>query len=265
MGLLSKAGHLDYSEELAFSDFFIKYNLSFAAFFDRTGAFFTITNSIGFDGVSIITSESTEDFWNGICDNQMTPLTFSAKESTLTPFFQLFSFAQKDELEEVTVVKVSSERIFMVCNQVFPSSCLKDLACAKSGRSIIKPDAINHMIKRDSKVLKIEVEYSEAAESFIHSQVKGKEKEALFCSSLDSEIANRFLCFFAKNVSAVCEPYRIRAIFVVTRALTTEHLINHIILNLRGVIGKHAEIINFDFKGTAVTLADINSFLQGNA
>ena len=54
----------------------------------------------------------------------------------------------------------------------------------------------------------------------------------------------------------------VKTIFVVTKDLTQEHLVNHIILNLSSVIGKYSEIINFSLDGTANSIPEIKEYLQ---
>ncbi len=262
MGLLSKAGNLDSKKELAFSEFINKYKLKFCAVFEKEDNFFLIKNSIGFDGPSIISSYSTQDYWDGICDEVNVLNIFSNENRTLTPLLQLFSFAQKDDIESISIYKTSPTRIFMFCNQAFPKNCIEDLPFITDTESKINLHSINHLITREAKVLKMEVDFQEAVESFIQAQVKDKHKALKFHDSVFNEISNRFLCYFSKNVSLNISEHTIRTIFVVTRDLTQEHLVNHIILNLSGVIGNYSEIINFNIEGIANSIPEINEFFQ---
>ena len=92
MGLLTKANTLDKEKGMAFSDFVKKYKLKFCAVFEKNDNNFLIKNSIGFDGVSILSSLSTQDYWNGICSNFNELNIFSDDNRTLFPLLQLFSF-----------------------------------------------------------------------------------------------------------------------------------------------------------------------------
>ncbi|MCR4579660.1 MAG: hypothetical protein K5681_04855 [Treponema sp.] len=262
MGLLSKAGHLETNKGLAFSEFINKYNFKICALFEKKDNFFLIKNSIGFDGASILSSYSTVDFWNGICDTVEELNIFTDDNGTLSPLLQLFSFSQKDDIESVAVYKPSNSKIFISCNQKFPKECIHDLCNLDENKKIINLESLNRLITRESKVIEMEVDFEEAVESFLQAQVKDKTKAATFIDSIYNEISNRFLCYFSKNVSVRINQHSSRAIFVVSRDLTQEHLINHIILNLSGVIGNYSEIINFNVSGIANSIPEIKEFLQ---
>lgn len=262
MGLIAKAGSLEPSTGLAFSDFVNKYKLRFCAVFEKDKNAFYIKNSIGFDGSSIISSCSTADFWDGICSSIKELNIFARENGTLKPLLQLFSFAQKDDIAAVSIFRLSQTKILMVCNQSFPKECTADLDCLEDKRNPIRLGTINHLITSKSKVIKMQIDFKDAADSFVQAQVIDRQRAEIFRKSVYNEISNRFLCFFAKHVSFCPNEHTVRAIFVVTRDLTKEHLINHIILNLSGVIGRYAEKISCDISGSAVSIPEIKEFLQ---
>ena len=262
MGLLTKANTLDNEKGMAFSDFVKKYKLKFCAVFEKNDNYFLIKNSIGFDGVSILSSLSTQDYWNGICSNLNELNIFSDDNRTLFPLLQLFSFAQKDDIKTIAIYRFSPNKIFMLCNQDFPKECINDLLTVNDSKESINFISLNRLITRESKVLKMTIDFQEAVESFLQAQVKDKEKAALFMPSLCKEISNRFLCYFSKDVSSCISNNSVKTIFVVTKDLTQEHLVNHIILNLSSVIGKYSEIINFSLDGTANSIPEIKEYLQ---
>ena len=262
MGLLSKAGNLGNEKELAFSDFINKYKLKFCAVLEKEIDYFLIKNSIGFDGVSIISSYSTRDYWEGICNDYNVLNVFTTENGTLAPLLQLFSFAQKDDINCISIYRSSPNRIFMLCNQQFPNACLHDLALITDCKNAVNLSTLNHLITRESKVIKMEINFEEAVESFIQAQIKDTNKSKIFINSVYNEITNRFLCYFSKDVSYRIDLNTVRSIFVVSRDLTKEHLVNHIILNLSGVIGNYSEIINFNISGIANSIPEINEYLQ---
>ena len=262
MGLLTKAGNLEIKKDLAFSDFVNKYKLKFCAVLEKEDNFFLIKNSIGFDGASILSSYSTEDYWFGICENLNELNVFTLENGTLNPLLQLFSFAQKDDIEKISVYRPSENRIFILCNQNFPKESISDLYRIGNCKQTTKIDNLNRLITRESKVIKMQVDFQEAVDSFIQAQIRDKKKAVLFHESVYNEISNRFICYFSKEVAFNLEKYIIRSVFVVTRDLTQEHLVNHIILNLSGVIGNYSEIMTFTVDGIANSIPEIKDYLQ---
>ena len=85
MGLLSRASTMDNKPlpVLAFSDFINKYSLKTCALLEPEGADYIVTDSIGFDAYSIITSKSTIDFWEGICKERASSIFFRAMKKLL--------------------------------------------------------------------------------------------------------------------------------------------------------------------------------------
>ena len=105
MGLLSMASHLDENQKqgLAFSDFVLKYNYKTCSLLEKKSNNYIITNSIGFDGESLIASYSTVDFWNGICQNSNSIINLSQSNNSHAPLLQLFSLNMKDYVKDFSV------------------------------------------------------------------------------------------------------------------------------------------------------------------
>ena len=98
---LLQKNQIEITQGLAFSDFINKHSLKSCAVLDQNNSYYYVKHSIGFDALSIISSVSTADFWDGICRESQTVYTFS--EKSLSPLLQLFSENLKYNLQELFI------------------------------------------------------------------------------------------------------------------------------------------------------------------
>ena len=110
----------------------------------------------------------------------------------------------------------------------------------------------------------MKVDYSEAVESFISSKIKADEKMKSFIqSALSNEIYNRFICYYNSPDSTVySDKNSIKTVIISDKTYSVELITNHLILNLKEVLEKSAELIQIDFSGTAESCAETQEFLQ---
>ena len=156
MGLLSRTLSLSQEKKvsektISFIQFTKKFNISLCAVFSKIDNNYLITNSVGFDGISIISSISTNDFWDGTINNPNKWYSFTTN-SEMVPFFQLFSFNQKDKIKGIYICRFE-DKVFMVCSTESISFIPND--------SIIKElSFINFDNKEDKKEISINLEKS---------------------------------------------------------------------------------------------------------
>ena len=245
MGLLSRASTLDETEikqGLAFSDFILKYSLKSSAMLEQNDMYYIITQSIDFDAYSIISSNSTCDFWNGICKENKKIYKFSGNE--VSPLLQLFSSNMKEKIEEVYIYRNSDSKILLSLNEISES-------------------ATQDFENITSDIHSINI-FSEAIESFLQSELKTnnsifeKAKLAIF-----NEIYNRFVCFYnLPDATVKADKLLIKTVFITGKAYSVELITNHFIFNLRDLLGNNAELIRVDFCGAATSCEQIQNFLQ---
>lgn len=267
MGLLSIASHLDDKPKqgLAFSDFILKYKYNCCAILQKTENIFSVINSIGFDGKSIISSISTPDFWQGICTKKNIIYNFSTKNNTITPLLQLFSLQMKESISEISVMQNNDERIILVCNSALTEEAVKDFP-ASSGlcKHKCNPEVLNKYIKEASVLLKFQINLNEAVESFVLSNYKGSSSiKNILETAIVSEFYNKFLTIFnQKDASANPEPGIINSVFITDKTYSTELIVNHLILNFRDTIEDSAELAEIQYLGKIENYKDITEFLQ---
>ena len=264
MGLLSRASNLDESEiipGLAFSDFILKYSLKACAMLEQNNAEYCIKQSIGFDALSILSSVSTADFWNGICPVSKHIYRFSGNETT--PLLQLFSVYLKDEVKEVYIYKNNNSNILLSFSEITPEAA-EAFENINDEYHSVDVMALNPQIKENSCVLKFMLEFAEATESFLASELKsGNAHNEYIEKSIMNEIYNRFISYYNTPDSSVKDKNNIiKTIFITGKAYSVELITNHLIINLKEVLGDYAELIKVNYCGSAESCNQVQNFLR---
>ena len=264
MGLLSRASTLDETEikqGLAFSDFILNYSLKSSAMLESNDMYYIITQIIDFDADSIISSKSTCDFWDGICKENQKIYKFSGNE--ISPLLQLFSSNMKDEIKEVYVYRNSASKILLSLCEITVSAA-DDFENITSDAHSVNIFSLNPQIKENSAVIKLMIDFSEAIESFLQSEIKSD--DSLFEKaqmSIFNEIYNRFICFYNfPDATVKAGKYLLKTVFITGKAYSVELITNHFIFNLRKLLGNNAELIRVDYCGAATSCEQIQNFLQ---
>ena len=264
MGLLSRASTLDSEPELpglAFSDFINRYSLKFCAVLESKDSDYFIQNSIGFDARSIISSISTADFWKGICPEKSKLYTFKGTDTS--PLLQLFSFALKDFVKEISVYKNSSSKI-LICSGILSDKACEDFERVTNEEHIPDVLTLNPFVKDGSVVLLFKLNLSDAVRTFYEEEyITSSDDSEYFYNAVTNEITNRLSCIYNLPDSTVkAGTNTIKTVLVTDKTYSPALIKHHIILNLKEVLEKHAELIQFDFEGTADSCDAIQSFLQ---
>ena len=264
MGLLSRVSNLDKNQTnpgLAFSDFILKYSLKACALLERNNTEYFIRQSIGFDALSILSSISTCDFWNGICPAVNHIYKFSGNE--ISPLLQLFSINLKDEVKELYVYKNSSSKILISLTEISKeaSEAFENINNEIHEVNVL---ALNPQIKENSCVLKFMLELSESIEGFLASEFKSNDNYTeLFKDSILDEIYNRFISFYNTPDSSIKSKNNIiKTVFITGKAYSVELITNHLIINLKEVLGNYAELISVNYCGSADSREQIQNFLR---
>ena len=264
MGLLSRASNLDEIEikqGLAFSDFINKHSLKSCAVLEQNNSFYYVKHSIGFDALSIISSVSTIDFWEGICKESQTVYSFT--EKTLSPLLQLFSENLKYNLHELYFYKNAASQI-LIGTTNFSKETVEDFEILNDEYHSSDIQQLNSQISDDSVCLKFQIDFSEAVESFLDSEVKDNSFDiSLLHKAIIDELYNRFTCFYnTLDATVRSGENSLKTIFITGKAYSSGLITNHLILNLSEVLGKHAELIQIEFLETADSCEQVQNFLQ---
>ena len=265
MGLLSRASTLDKKEKiqgLAFSDFIIKHSLKICALLEKKESDYFVKNSIGFDGNSIISAISTADFWNGICPVSKKIYSFTNQDE-INPLLQLFSLNIKDNIKNLYIYKNAKSQI-LLSTEIITNKIADDIELLDNSFHICTISNLNSLIQDNSVVLKFNIDYSEAVESFITAKMKSDIKNKSYIqSALLNEIYNRFICYYNSPDSTVLSGINtLKTVIITDKTYSIELIANHLILNIKDLLEHYAELIIIDFSGTAESCAETQAFLQ---
>lgn len=212
MGLLSKTLSVADSiknkddstaEKLSFEDFFQKYDLCCCAIFSPFENNYVITHSVGFDAVSLISSISTKDFWNGTVKSNNWE-TFSSNEELL-PFFQLFSFNQKDKINKI-FIKRFNDKIFMICSTNESKFIANDkitndleLIYFETEKVECENDDFSIALSKNQNVYKFSLNAQNAIEAIIKKNLSKLEYESVIKDAIKKEIYYFLKKSFSQN------------------------------------------------------------------
>lgn len=263
MGLLSRANTLDELKSnpgLAFSDFINKHSLKISALLEKKASDYIVTNSIGLDAESIITATSTPDFWEGICKNSGQIYTF--KDSEKTKLLQLFSFNLKENLQELSVYKNKASQI-LISSGSLTEQAAKDFEAISSNQHKNNYLNLNPLIKENSVVLLLKIDFSEAIKAY-YSSAKDKISDfELFNKALMKELYNRFCCRYnISDTTIQTNQFALKTVIITNKEYSVELITHHIILNLKEVLNDNADFTQICFSGTADSCEKIKSFLM---
>ena len=263
MGLLSRANNLDEIKSnpgISFSDFIIKHSLKTCALLEKKDSDYKVSDSIGFDAESILSATSTSDFWDGICKSSSQIYTFSNSDNR--QLLQLFSFNMKDNLKDLSVYKNSAGKI-IICAGSLSQAAAKDFESINTQRHNNNILNLNPLIKENTVVLLLKIDFSEAIKSFYISEKDKITDLEFFTKTLMNELYNRFTCRYnIPDTTLQINPFVLKSVFITDKEYSLELISHHIILNLKEVLNNHTDYIQICFAGTADSCDKIQSFLQ---
>lgn len=241
LGLLKRSESiLNNIHELDFFNFITKYKISSCALFHKSGDYYFIDNSIGFDGSSIITSFSSKSFWDGTISENNKLLAFCKKDNSISPFYQFLSEDLKEKTDIIYILK-NEYKILFVCsnaemNNIEGSNFINDFNIMQNYR---KPSIIN---KNEGICLDVQ----NALEKYILSQNIFSYNYNAFYESLKNTIHN-YLCLYFKYQNILTFDNSFCISVPTLRDFPHEMLKKHILLNLKEIIGEYTQFITFSF------------------
>jgi len=239
MGLLKRSECiLNNIQGLDFFNFILKYNFSNAALFRKNGDYYYIENSLGFDGVSIITSFSSKAFWDGTISEENVILTYSKKDNSISPFYQFLSEELKENTNVIYIIKTDKKILFVCESEENPK--IKSTQFLKDFYLISQ----NYQKSSSNESEGLKLNLHKALDKYIISQNIFSYNYQAFYKSLRNTIYN-YLCLFFKYKNIFTSEDNIKIITRDYHDIPAEMLKKHILLNLNEIIGEYTQFISF--------------------
>lgn len=273
MGLLSKtlslanesSNNITKANKISFSRFTEKYNISFCAVFSKINNNYVITDSLGFDGISIISSISSVDFWNGTLKDKNSWLSLTTS-SEMVPFYQLFSFNQKDKINSI-YIHGFEDKIFMVCSSdkssFIPNDVIaKDLINLSFDKEP-ETETISFDLSKNESVFKYEIDFKNAIDFHIQKNLRKLEYKTII-----SDVIHKEINLFMKRSFTVPSLVHNKNHGTFNLAIISENEIpenllkTHLIKELENILDEESKLVSINNLGKSNSYKDVMDFLQ---
>lgn len=252
MGLLSKASGLDFSEKLVFTDFLIKHNIKTCAIYESSNNIFFIKNSIGFDASSILSSDSTFDFWNGVCSRKNFVYKFQKEDNSINCMLQFFSYGMNEELEYISLYRPSDDKILLLVNKEITTDIISDFY-KLTDQKIDYVNISNLNLQDSESAYKYEISLNEAVSAYNFEEQ----------DSIKNEIYNRIkISLFDKNHSIRLNENKIRLFFLAPKDFNGDSFAPHLKCIISEIIDSNSNKLNISFAGASDNLQEIQLFMK---
>lgn len=257
-GLLRKIESLqNFKQGNSYFNFIKNNEIEIFAEFSFYSDFFFCKNSYGLDAKSILLSDSTKAFWDGLTPVLGRIYNFSKEDASLTQLLQFFSFNIKDKINHVSICRLTEDSLIFICNKSLTSSLLqeyKSISVIQNYSKLI-PENKNYMLS---------VDFSESIEDFCAKNIKDdSDVRDIFENALTQEVLNR-MNFYFSSPSAVSKSSKtaVNVIFSTKSVFVPELLHSHLVNLLKDVFYDSAELIGLNFLGQAQSDIAAREFLK---
>ena len=227
----------------AFSDFITKYRIHIFAIFELSGSFFTIKDSLGFDGKTISNFAISQEDLNSIFLHNHNISTVNKKDYD---FLSKVFLNIKNLSEEFSFCKIGTNYV-MFCDCKITDKMLNDFQNIDNSNKL-DYDLIYQKYSENQNSYIIKIDFEEAIETFIctNNPINNLSKN-IFLNSIYTEICNRFMFWYSYPFYCKQNNDYTLTFFLPSQIdLPEELLLTHIIFNLKDILDNCAEIINIE-------------------
>ena len=231
----------------------------FAEFYFYSDLFFC-KQSYGLDGSSILLSNSTKSFWDGLTPVLGKIYNFSKEDNSLTPLLQFFSFEIKEKIKTISICRTSEDSLIFICNKPLTTLLVQSFESINSKNY----SDIQSNFAGGIKNYMLSLDFSESLEDYKNINLPANnDVEDLFENALLKELFNR-LTFYFQSPSAVTKSSKAAAnvIFATKSVFVPELLHKHLISILKDVLEDSSDLIGFNFLGQAHSVTAAKEFLK---
>lgn len=266
MGLLQKSISISSAQKISFSDFVKKYNISLCAVLKKCDQNFVISNSYGFDAISIISSVSSLSFWEGTIKEKNKWYSYK-NNAQMLPFYQFFSFNQKDKIDSINIYFSNNDQILLICGS-------SNENCINSSSLIDDFNNINYQLKenidlsqftknKNESAQKYSLNFSKVLEHQINANLKKNECYSTIENALVCQIEFNLKRFFpSPNYVSYISDGIFHILYKTEKQLPLSLLSEHIKTSFKDFLDDDAKLIEVSEEGKAASYKDLLVFLQ---
>ena len=261
-GLLYKAENLSKSES-SFLSFLKKYQIDCIFELEYFSYYYFCSKSYGLDADSILQTNSTKAFWDGIITSEEKIFNFTKEDNSIAPFLQFFSFELKDSINSISVYKYDEYSILILCNKELTQEIIDSYPSA-SGEAHQHLSEIQKHIDDNSQLTLFSLDFLEAVENLGEEKLKNNENLKIeYEKVLLNELYTRLQFHFSSpNAIAKTSKSAANILFVSKAKIPQDLIVSQLIKLFEKVIGASSELINFNFLGETHSITEIKEFLK---
>lgn len=263
-GLLYRAQNLS-KYDFSFISFLKRYNVDCIFELKYYSYYYFCSKSYGLDSDSIIQTNSTKAFWDGLITKDNEIFNFSKVDNSIAPFLQFFSFELKDCIDSLSVYKYDEETILVLCNHQLSKEIVDAYISAKA-ESENNLNEIQSQLNDNSIPTLFSVDFSESVENLGEEKLKNNENLRIeYEKVLFNELYTRLQFYFSQPSAIVRTSKSAANILFISKSNISQDLIVYQLIKLFSkVIGASAELISFNFLGQTRSITEIKEFLKVN-
>lgn len=266
--LLKKYVKESSESRLDFFEFTKKYNLNICAVLEKYNDIYAVSECIGFDGLSIIQTISTPDFWNGTIPTKNQWYRFQTGDDTISPFYQFLSFDFKEQIDNIYIYYCEeNDKILMICSHN-ETDLSNDAELLEDFRLLVKEpetEIENEKIEIsiDSQIMKYSIEVEKAVKTFLALNLKNLNYMEYFKQVLYKEIWYDLQMFFNRHYYVYhTSAAKFNFISFTKTEISDASFLEHLKKNLAYILDEEVSLINFYNFGKASSYSEITSFLK---
>lgn len=266
--LLKKYVKESAENRLDFFEFTKKYNLNICAILEMYKDSFVVSECIGFDGLTIISTLSTPDFWNGTIPSKNQWYKFSTSDNTITPFYQFLSFELKEKIENIYIYFSTNNKILVLCSDEEidlsdDTYLLNDFNLLITKDSCQEIDNTKIEIGIDTTITKYSIEFEKAVRTFLALNLKNLEMMEYFNKIFYQTIWYSFNKYFNRHYYIYQTSLtKLNFISLTKTEISDSLFLEHIKKNLKLILEDEVNLINLHNLGKASSYSEIAAFLK---
>lgn len=251
VGLLKRSMLLTTRNRLDFFEFVNKYHFPLCAIFTNTESNLLITDSYGFDSESILKSKSTMDFWKGSLSEYNKWNFFKASDSTITPFYQFFSFEMQDKIKGLYIYAFEDKNeISKILLVAYPNEIQKDFSQEIiQDFGILTPEVSEEKqqisIPENNSLYTYKLIIEEAVNDLL-SNINNNNEISIFSKAITREIYYSLITAFGNKSLVELGDNYIKLNFISEEQLPAALYEAHIKNNLKNKLAKASEYLSLE-------------------